>query len=78
MSWKLPTRANEDGDRISVYETDDQLTVTIHNLQDDDSGVYVCELQNKGIRRAKKISVFVRSSKIISLYSFIIFPIFYH
>lgn len=63
LSWKLPTRANEDGDRISVYETDDQLTVTIHNLQDDDSGTYICELQNKGIRRTKKIAVFVRSKK---------------
>lgn len=64
LSWKLPTRANEDGDRISVYETNDQLTVTIHNLQDDDSGIYICELQNKGIRRTKKITVYVRSSMI--------------
>lgn len=58
----MPTRSNANGDRITVYETDDQLTITIHNLQEDDSGLYVCELQNKGIIRTRKLTVFVRSS----------------
>ncbi|GFY63185.1 ig-like domain-containing protein [Trichonephila inaurata madagascariensis] len=42
LSWKLPTRSNTpsksngNGDRITVYQRNDQLTVTIHNLQEDD------------------------------------------
>ncbi|KAF8774580.1 low-density lipoprotein receptor class A domain-containing protein 3-like isoform X1 [Argiope bruennichi] len=71
LSWKLPTRSNApsksngNGDRITVYQRNDQLTVTIHNLQEDDTGLYVCKLQDKGIIWTRKISVFVRSKKCV-------------
>ncbi|GFQ83632.1 ig-like domain-containing protein [Trichonephila clavata] len=67
LSWKLPTKSNApsksngNGDRITVYQRNDQLTVTIHNLQEDDTGLYVCKLQDKGLIWTRKISVFVRS-----------------
>ncbi|XP_054715486.1 low-density lipoprotein receptor class A domain-containing protein 3-like [Uloborus diversus] len=66
LTWKLPTRSNANGDRVSVYETNNQLTVTIHDLQDDDTGSYVCELQNKGIKRTRKIQVFIKSKKCVN------------
>ncbi|GIX67538.1 ig-like domain-containing protein [Caerostris darwini] len=71
LSWKLPTRSNApsksnvSGDRITVYQRNDQLTVTIHNLQEDDTGLYVCKLQDKGLIWTRKISVFVRSKKCV-------------
>ncbi|GBM39350.1 hypothetical protein AVEN_257457-2 [Araneus ventricosus] len=69
LTWKLPTRSNApsksngNGDRITVYQRNDQLTVTIHNLQEDDTGLYVCKLQDNGLIWTRKISVFVRSKK---------------
>ncbi|KAG8183235.1 hypothetical protein JTE90_014410 [Oedothorax gibbosus] len=69
LSWKLPTRTNSqpkssvNADRITVYQRNDQLTVTIHSMQEEDTGIYVCKLQEDGIIWTKKIAVFVRSKK---------------
>ncbi|XP_035211218.1 uncharacterized protein LOC118185446 isoform X2 [Stegodyphus dumicola] len=64
LSWKLPTQSSVK-DRILINKTKDQLAITIQNLQKNDTGPYICELQNDGIISSRKISVSVRSKKCV-------------
>lgn len=62
LSWSLPIKSSSNN-RVSVHKTSNELTVTIHSLQEGDTGQYVCEVRDGEILRRRKVSVLVKSGK---------------
>lgn len=62
LSWTLPFKSSPNN-RVSVHKTSFELTITIHSLQEGDTGQYVCEVRDGEILRRRKVAVLVKSGK---------------
>ncbi|XP_023217196.1 low-density lipoprotein receptor class A domain-containing protein 3-like [Centruroides sculpturatus] len=61
--WMLPIKVGSDKSRITIYKTYNEISVNIQDLQEEDSGVYSCEVNSTGIVLNHNVRVFVKAGK---------------
>ncbi|XP_022252057.1 uncharacterized protein LOC106468044 [Limulus polyphemus] len=63
LTWTLPIKLVSKKARISYFRGCNELIVTVHQLQKEDSGLYICEVTGESVNVRHPVSVTVQSRK---------------
>lgn len=63
LTWTLPIKLVSKKARISYFQGCNELIVTVHQLQKEDSGLYICEVTGESVNVRHPVSVTVQSRK---------------
>lgn len=62
-TWQLALKTGSDKSRVTIYKGYNEISVNIHKLQEEDSGLYSCESKDNGIILNHTVRVFVKVGK---------------
>ncbi|XP_076329961.1 uncharacterized protein LOC143235612 [Tachypleus tridentatus] len=63
LTWTLPIKLVSKKARISYFQGCNELIVTVHQLQKEDSGLYICEVTGESVNVRHPVSVTVQSMR---------------